>query len=193
VAVGRTAGAVVAGCSGALSNVSWQQTGGPAVTLLSARTQAISFDPPSTGTYTFNVSFVDAAGSARTATATINVNATTAVSVVARSDQAVRAGGKASVRAWPAAASGETLTWTQTAGPAVTLDSSDPNRIIFTAPGVTKDTALVFRVTRTGASGTDSDDVTVLVLRQLTSPSTPLPPPSRTTLKSAGVAADTDG
>jgi hypothetical protein len=79
VAVGRTAGAVVAGCSGALSNVSWQQTGGPAVTLLSARTQAISFDPPSTGTYTFNVSFVDAAGSARTATATINVNATTAV------------------------------------------------------------------------------------------------------------------
>jgi hypothetical protein len=163
VAVGRTAGAVVAGCSGALSNVSWQQTGGPAVTLLSARTQAISFDPPGTGTYTFNVSFVDAGGSARTATATVNVNATTPVSVVARGDQAVRAGGKASVRAWPAAAAGETLTWTQTAGPAVTLDSSDPNRIIFTAPAVTKDTALVFRVTRTGASGTDSDDVMVLV------------------------------
>ena len=163
VAVGRTAGAVVAGCSGALSNVTWQQTGGPAVTLLSARTQAISFDPPGTGTYTFNVSFVDAGGSARTATAAINVNATTAVSVVARSDQAVRAGGKASVRAWPAAASGEAMTWTQVAGPAVTLDTSDPNRIIFTAPAVTKDTALVFRVTRTGASGTDSDDVMVLV------------------------------
>ena len=109
------------------------------------------------------MSFVDGTGSARTATATISVNATTAVSVVARSDQAVRTGGKASVRAWPAAASGETLTWTQLAGPAATLDTSDPNRIIFTAPAVTKDTALVFRVTRTGASGTDSDDVMVLV------------------------------
>jgi len=163
VAVGRTAGAVVAGCNGALSNVSWQQTGGPAVTLLSARTQAISFDPPSAGTYSFNVSFVDAAGNARTATATINVTAASSVAVVARNDQAVRAGGKASVRAWPAAASGETLTWTQMAGPAVTLDTSDPNRIIFTAPAVTQDTALVFRVTRAGSGTTDADDVMVLV------------------------------
>ncbi len=164
VAVGRTAGAVVAGCTGALSNVSWQQTAGPAVTLLSAKSQAISFDPPAAGSYSFSVSFVDAANTARTATATINVaTPATPVAVVARSDQAVRAGGKASVRAWPAPANGEALTWTQTAGPAVTLDTSDPNRIIFTAPSVTQDTALVFRVTRAAGSVIDSDDVMVLV------------------------------
>ena len=110
VPVGRTAGAVVAGCSGALQNVAWQQTGGPAVTLQSARSQAISFDTTAAGTYSFSVSFVDSTGAQRTATASISVTAaTTPVNVVARADQAVRMGGKVSVRAWPAAASGETL------------------------------------------------------------------------------------
>jgi len=174
VAIDRTAGAVVAGCSGPLRDVSWQQTGGDTVTLLSARTQAISFDPPSTGNYTFRVSFVDSNGASRTATANIGVTAPqTPVSVVARADQAVRAGGKTSVRAWPAAASGETLTWSQTAGPTVSFDASDPNRILFTAPNVTQDTALKFRVTRTASGVTDFDDVTVLVEAYAQAPSDP--------------------
>ena len=102
VPVGRTAGAVVAGCSGALQNVTWQQTGGPAVTLQSARSQAIGFDTTAAGTYSFSVSFVDSTGAQRTATASISVTAaTTPVNVVARTDQAVRMGGKVSVRAWP--------------------------------------------------------------------------------------------
>ena len=164
VPIGRTAGAVIAGCSGPLRDVVWQQTGGPSVTLLSARTQAISFDPVTAGVHLFTVSFVDAGGTARTATASINVTAPASpVAVVARGDQAVRMGGKASLRAWPAAAGGETLTWTQTAGPVATLDTSDPNRIIFTAPAVAQDTALVFRVTRAGMGASDSDDVMVLI------------------------------
>ncbi|HQR22990.1 MAG TPA: hypothetical protein PKV98_19140 [Burkholderiaceae bacterium] len=177
VAVGRTAGAVVAGCSGALRDVTWQQTGGPSVTLQSATTQAISFDPPSVGLYTFRVSFTEASGTQRIDVATINAVAPTAtVAVVARSDQAVRAGGKVSVRAWPAASGTETLTWRQTAGPTVTLDTSDQNRILFTAPNVTQDTALVFRVTRTSGTTTDFDDVMVLVEAYTQAP----PDPSNT-------------
>ena len=64
VAVGRTAGAVIAGCTGPLQNVSWQQTGGPPVTLISARTQAISFDAMTAGIYSFSVSFVESRSSA---------------------------------------------------------------------------------------------------------------------------------
>ena len=174
VPVGRTAGAVIAGCNGPLRDVVWQQTGGPAVTLLSAKTQAISFDPGTSGTHSFTVSFTDAGGVARTATATINVTAPSApVSVVARGDQAVRMGGKASVRAWPAATVGEVIAWTQTAGPAVTLDTSDPNRIIFTAPTVAQDTTLVFRVTRTAGTVVDSDDVMVLVENHTQAPPDP--------------------
>src|SRR4029453_10001486 len=34
---GKAAGAVLAGCTGAVSNVQWTQTAGPAVTLLSSK------------------------------------------------------------------------------------------------------------------------------------------------------------
>jgi hypothetical protein len=174
VPVGRVAGAVLAGCSGALREVVWTQVSGPAVTLLSARTQAITFEPTVPGTYQFSVSFLDAGGAARTASATVNVTpATTPVGIVVRGDQAVRAGGKASVRAWPAAAAGETITWTQVAGPAVTLDTSDTNRIIFTAPQVAQDTTLVFRATRGGSAAADSDDAMVVVEAFAQAPSDP--------------------
>jgi hypothetical protein len=174
VPVGRVAGAVVAGCTGPLRDVVWQQTSGPALSLISARTQAISIEPTATGSYGFRVDAIDASGTARSATVTVNVTpAATPVGVVARSDQAVRMGGKASVRAWPPAAAGETLSWTQIAGPTVALDASDSNRIIFTAPTVANDTTLVFRVTRSGSGAADSDDVMVLVEASPQAPADP--------------------
>ncbi len=165
VMVGKAGGAVLAGCNGAVSNVQWTQTSGPIVTLLSAKTQAISFEPPTAGAYSFTVAFVDAGGAARTASVIINaVTASTATPVLIRVDHAARKGGNVSLRAWPALAAGETNTWTQIAGPQVSLDASDPNRVLFVAPEVTQDTALIFRVTRRTASGAiDTDDAYVLV------------------------------
>ena len=165
VVAGKAAGAVLAGCTGAVSNVQWVQTAGPAVTLISSKSQAISFEPQSTGTYSFAVSFLDAGGTQQTASVSVNAVApATPVAVLVRVDHAVRKGGNVSLRAWPALAAGETNTWTQTAGPQVTLDVSDPNRVLFVAPEVTRDTALTFRVTRRTASGaTDTDDVFVLI------------------------------
>ena len=164
VAAGKAAGAMVAGCTGALSNVRWAQTAGSAVPLVAATTQAISFTPPAEGTYSFRVDFNDASGTAQSATVTTAVTAASA-GVTSYSDQAVREGGKASLRAWPPLAAGETQVWAQVDGPGVTLDSSgDPNRVLFTAPQVTADTGLRFRVTRTKANGaTETDDVLVLV------------------------------
>ena len=94
--------------------------------------------------------------------------------VLVRVDHAARKGGNVSLRAWPALAAGETNTWTQTAGPQVTLDVSDPNRVLFVAPEVTRDTALTFRVTRRTAGGaTDTDDVFVLIENYAQAPSDP--------------------
>lgn len=175
VVVGKAAGAVIAGCTGALTEVLWTQIGGPAVALLSAKSQAISFEPSATGTHSFRVDFRDAGGVPRSAT--INVLATNPVTqpqILARVDQAVRKGGNVSLRAWPALAAGETLTWTQIAGPAVTLDTTDPNRVLFVAPDVARDTALVFRVTRRLANGAvDTDDAYVLVENYTQAPSDP--------------------
>ncbi|HWL75595.1 MAG TPA: hypothetical protein VNQ74_17140, partial [Burkholderiaceae bacterium] len=111
VAVGKAAGAVLAGCIGAVSNVQWTQTAGPAVTLLSAKSQAISFEPPSAGTYTFSVTFLDERGAPQTANVNINAVAPSEpVAVLVRVDHAVRKGGNVSLRAWPALAPGETNT-----------------------------------------------------------------------------------
>lgn len=175
VAVGKAAGAVLAGCNGAVRNVQWTQTAGPSVALLSAKSQAISFEPPGAGTYSFTVSFLDAASLPQTATVSVNAVAPTApVAVLVRVDHAARKSGNVSLRAWPALASGETNTWTQTAGPQVALDTSDPNRVLFVAPEVTRDTALTFRVTRrTAAGATDTDDVFVLIENYAQAPSDP--------------------
>ena len=173
VAVGKAAGALVAGCTGPISNVHWTQTAGPAVTLMSARTQAISFEPPSEGTYSFAVTFTDAGGAPRSATVSTSASAA-AAEVLVRADHAVRKGGNVSLRAWPPLASGETNTWTQIAGPQVTLDASDPNRVLFVAPEVSRDTALTFRVTRrTAAAAIDTDDVYVLVENYTQAPPDP--------------------
>jgi hypothetical protein len=175
VAVGKAAGAVLAGCTGAVSNVQWTQTAGSAVPLSSAKSQAISFEPPSAGTYGFSVTFVDSAGAQQTASISVNAVApSAAVAVLARVDHAARKGGNVSLRAWPGLAGGETNTWTQIAGPPVTLDASDPNRVLFVAPDVARDTALTFRITRRTASGaTDADDVFVLVENYAQAPPDP--------------------
>jgi hypothetical protein len=168
LAVGKAGGLALAGCSGALSAVSWTQTAGPAQPLLAARTQAVSFEPDAPGTYSFDVSFRDAGNVLRNAPVSVTVSgAAAATRVLARTDQAIREGGRGSVRAWPTVAAGDTLaslTWAQIEGPAVELDTSDPARMIFTAPPVTRDTVLRFRVTlRTAGNVTDSDDVFVVV------------------------------
>ena len=176
--VGKASGAAVAGCTGALSEVVWTQTAGPAaVSLLSDHTQAIGFEPPLPGTYQFSVAFRDALGTARTAPVSITASGTPASSfVVARVDQAVRQGGNVSLRAWPTLASGDgvqSITWAQLEGPPVMLDISDPSRVLFAAPEVAKDTLLRFRVTlRTTQGTTDTDDALVLVEHYVQAPDT---------------------
>ncbi len=168
VAIGKTAGAALLGCAGPLLEVSWTQTGGSPVTLLAARTQAISFDPPDPGGYRFTVSYRTADGATGSRTATVGASANPSSSrLTVRSDQAVRKRGNASVRAWPTLAVGEVmagLTWQQLEGPAVKLDLADPRRIVFAAPEVDRDTLLRFRATvRTTGGASDSDDVLVVI------------------------------
>jgi hypothetical protein len=162
--VGKNAAAAVLGCSGAIAAPRWIQTAGPAVTLLSDKTQTISFDPPAAGSYAFSVAFTDRSGTARTQAVVIDVAAGTPL-LTLRASHSVRMGGNASVRAWPASGSAvQSITWTQVEGPPVALNTSDPYVAIFTAPSVGSDTAIRLRATLTTTGGaTDSDEVMVLV------------------------------
>jgi hypothetical protein len=168
--VGRAAGATLIGCKGALTDVKWTQTAGTPVNILSDRMQAISFDPPAAGTYSFSVTFKDSTGTTQTGSASITAAAAPATSTVnARLDQAVRGGSDVSMRAWPQLVAGDTPTaanWTQIEGPEVTLNvnTSDPVLAQFVAPTVTTDTLYKFRVNLQTANGTTAtDDVSVVV------------------------------
>jgi hypothetical protein len=167
VAAGKNAAATLAGCTGTIAAPQWTQTTGPAVALLSDKTQTISFEAPQAGAYGFSVSFRDPGGTPRTESVSIEATAAAAPLITLRASQSVRMGGNVSVRAWPQLPSGETvqsITWTQLEGPAATLDQRDPYVLLFRAPVVARDTVIRLRATLRTASGlTDTDDALVLV------------------------------
>lgn len=163
--VGQQTAVGILGCTVTLASVQWTQLSGPSVPLLSNQTQLIHFEPTAAGSYGFRVTSVDTSGVSRSQELTLTVTApATPVRALVRGHQAVRMGGKASMRAW--AASGETLksvTWDQLEGPTVTLADVDSLAKQFTAPQVTQDTLLRFKATLTTASGTDTQEVVVVV------------------------------
>jgi hypothetical protein len=170
VGVGKNASATVAGCSGAIDSPKWVQVSGPPVSLLTDKTQTISFEAALPGSYVFALGFKDGAKVARSEQITITAAPALATPrLLLRGTQSVRMGGKVSVRAWPKLPAGEeieSITWTQVAGPTVTLDTTDQQVAFFTAPDVAKDTVIQLRATlRTRFGVVDSDDAVVLVER----------------------------
>lgn len=169
VTVGRNGAVTLAGCSGAIESPQWVQTAGAAVqSALSDKTQTLDFQPPSAGTYRFRVSFRDAQGVARSEEVAQEVApASGDTNLALRVSQSVRMGGNVSVRAWPRLAAGDavqSITWQQTEGPAVTLDTRDSHVALFVAPAVTRDTLIRLRATLTTSAGRSaSDEVLVLV------------------------------
>ena len=177
VAAGKTAGISVLPCSGAsFAEVTWSQVSGPAVAIITSRNPTIAMDTSATGVVRMkaDATYVDG----RTATVTADVTVTDAIAgsyVTVRGDHAVTAGTNTSVRAWPVLASGETLssvTWTQVSGPSVSLDTSRPQLLMFTAPTVSANTVLKFRATMSTSSGRqDSDEVSIGIERATATPS----------------------
>jgi hypothetical protein len=177
VEAGNVAGAAIGGCQGPLRSVTWTQTAGPPVPLLSARTGAISFLVPAAGSYTFRADAVDSSGMPLAQDVTISAMAagpTTRVGI--RGDHAVRRGGNVSLRAWPELVAGDavqSVTWRQTFGPAVVLDTGDPLRAMFVAPPANPDVVLGFEATlRTVQGRVAADEAYVLVESAAPAPDT---------------------
>ncbi|HUL67929.1 MAG TPA: hypothetical protein VLW55_25270 [Burkholderiaceae bacterium] len=165
---GVQAGTAVGGCKGPLRSVQWTQTAGPTVALLSDKTPAISFLPPTAATYSFRADIVDVNGTGSSATVDIPVVANTdSTSIAIRDDQAVRQSGNISLRSWPTLAPGDSVvsvTWKQTLGPPAVLDTSDPLRALFTAPMVARDSVLAFTATLQTAQGNIATDEAVVLV-----------------------------
>ncbi len=175
VAAGKTAGATVQACNGTMADINWVQESGVTVELQAARSATVAFEAASAGTVRLRADVTLLDGKTASASADIAVSAAPAGSfITVRADHSVRAETDTSVRAWPVLSGGETLTsiaWTQTAGPTVSMDTTDQRLLMFKSPKVTADTVLKFRALMTTSSGrTDSDEVTVGVEVQAAKP-----------------------
>lgn len=132
----------------------WQQTSGSNLTIADNKSPVLSFDTTTAGSYSFSVSVVTPSAT-YTQFANLEVSASS-TSFTIRSDHTAREGSEVSFREYGASG---TTSWTQTAGPDVTLDRSTSGMAFFTAPSVTQDTLLSFNVTE----GENSDAVHLLV------------------------------
>jgi hypothetical protein len=161
----------------------WEQTAGPNVSLTDADTVTPTFTAPDVDSETdlvFEVT-VDDGSATDTDTTTVTVTPSNAPPTAdAGDDQTVSGGDTVTLDANGSSdPNGDTLTysWTQTAGPTISLSDADTATPTFTAPNVDTDTTLTFKLTVDNGSATATDTTTVTV----TANSSPL------TVKTIGV------
>ena len=148
----------------------WSQTGGEPVKLSSISAGNPSFVAPvvkngETKTLTFKLTADDGLGGKGTDSVVVLVNPVNEAPVAdAGSDQPVTEKSVARLAGSGSDADGDALTfkWSQTGGPTITLSSTTGQYPTFTAPEVSSDTALTFRlIVNDGMVDSDPDTVTV--------------------------------
>lgn len=172
VDVNTSAGFVVLDNNGqSLTQVQWEQTAGPALTILADQSQAIGFDVTETGDYTFTVTATTAGGNTRTASVSLTTSDNSTNDIVnLRLDHMATERGRISIRVDSPANKIITETqWLQLGGPEPTSityqedRTNGPFRSAFMeAPEVSRDEVMAFRVNVTFDDGSSaSDDVLI--------------------------------
>ncbi len=155
---------------GTIASYAWTQTAGPVVTLTNANTATASFTAPQVTAdtvLTFRLTVTDNQGATGSATTNVTVRNVNAAPVAnAGAAQTVNEGAAVTLSGSGTDSDGTiaSYAWTQTAGPTVTLNNANTATATFTAPQVTADTVLTFRLTVTdnqGATGSATTNVTV--------------------------------
>ncbi|MCW8880072.1 MAG: hypothetical protein OQJ89_12470 [Kangiellaceae bacterium] len=162
---GESVGLVLRAPETGITNISWQQTSGPMVSFLGANRKVIGFDVPEAGTYSFSVSFRDSGGGARSATYSFTATDASQVFINARLDHEANSQAKMSLIAYDNFPGTITsVNWEQVTGPTATLTDTDQLAIYFTAPTVTSETLLQFRVSASDDQGNQGTDIVNVLL-----------------------------
>ena len=149
-----------------LSNISWKQTAGDNVTLLTNNTKVIAFTPNTAGNYNFSVNFSINGATNQTLNQSIVISETSN-KIAARLSHTVLSDNKVSLRtSLNASIVPSTLQWQQVSGPQVNFSESNTQgnlAVFFNAPQVNKDTILTFKVSASDGVQTFVDHVAILV------------------------------
>jgi Leucine-rich repeat (LRR) protein len=156
---------------GSIASYKWLQTAGTALTLATPNAAGTTFVAPVVSTptvFTFQLTVFDDKGASASASVSITVNpaVNVAPTVSAGSAKTVTEGSLVTLAGTGSDSDGTIVsyTWLQTAGPSVTLATPNAASTSFTAPQVSSDSLLTFRLTVTdnrGASTSASTNVTV--------------------------------
>lgn len=152
-----------------ITQSTWTQTTGPAVTFLADNSQVIGFDVSEAGEYTFSYQGTDSNGT--TAQQEVNFSVqqgSNAANAMVRLDHAVTETGKVSFRVDSSDPNNAiaSVAWTQIAGPTLTSSqlTAQENFLFFDAPDVNQDQLIEFQAAVTFANGNqDTDSAFVLV------------------------------
>lgn len=160
-----------------LSNITWQQTSGPTVKILTPNSKGLSFTPNTAEDYSFEVTF-DVNNTTTKLTHVISVTNENSM-LAARVGHVVQEQNNVSLRTTLAnslnisSEAKNSITWTQLSGPTVTftdpLNSEETTNgsgdlvVYFEAPSVEQDTLIEFEVTTTLNSTTYSDIIGLLI------------------------------
>jgi len=159
---------------GSITSYLWAQTAGTAVALSAATTPRASFTAGQVGadaTLTFQLTVTDNRGASASDVVVVTVKNVSAgnasPSAQAGADRTVAGGTVVSLVGSGTDSDGTIASyrWTQAAGPAVTLAAATAATASFTAPQVTANTALTFRLTVTDNQGASGSDVVIITIR----------------------------
>lgn len=153
--------------SGTIDSYLWAQTAGTAVTLNATNTPTSSFTAPTVTAptvLTFKLTITNSAGSSEDFVE-ITVNPGTAAAPVANagSDQSVASAAVVNLNGNQSTGTIDSYLWAQTAGPSVSLSSTNAASTSFTAPVVISPTVLTFKLTTSNSAGSTDDMVNITV------------------------------
>ncbi|MCV2370411.1 hypothetical protein [Roseateles oligotrophus] len=158
---GRNTEIALLACSGKeLKALSWKQTAGTTLNLLSARSQAITLDPVVGQSYRFDLGYQDGQGGSHLQSVQLEAKAALGddAAIFVRGEPSVLAGGKTSLRVTSAKLSEAdwslaTVQWSQLEGPSADLGETNTRRVVFTAPPTAADAMLRLQASITLANG----------------------------------------
>ena len=163
---------------GSIASYAWSQTSGTSVSIENANSSTLSFVAPTVSSDTtldFSITVTDNDGATASANISVLVSLTgtappgtnTPPTISMPLTGEVSSGGQFSLTATASDNDGSIVSyfWSQTTGDLVNIDSLTTNSLSFTAPTVTSDKTLVFKLTVTDNEGlTTSLSITVTVL-----------------------------